>query len=134
MMDNSIIPGWLGFDSITLILNGEPPSSNLLDVLEFKIIASDGFQETFDTVKFKVRITWQYVAVYMLKFVGPVIALLGMYKYRGFLISLFCKWKYKYRFTEYAVVGKKYFKQLILIRDDYDQAEYIWKQFRKKSL
>lgn len=133
LLDNSIVPGWIGFDPMTLILSGEAPSSYLFKEVDLKIIASDGFQETFDTVRFKVHITWQYIAVFMLKFVGPAVALIGLYKYRGFLISLFFKWKYKYRFTEYAVIGKKFFKQIIIIKEDYEDAERVWKSFRRKT-
>ena len=64
------------------------------------------------------------------EFGGPLLGLIGLWKYRADLYNIFCKRLYRYNDPDIVFVGEQYHKKIPLIKEDTIKLSLIWKNFK----
>ena len=116
--DSNLLPEWVQFDAINLKLLFKPTENQLNQYFAISITANNGVQSISDSFKFKVAASWIFILKLLAKIVGPLIAILGLFKKRSTIYYYFCKKHYKFKRIDIRINEP-------FIRDFYLIEEYL---------
>ena len=116
--DTSELPDWIKFDSQTRKFSILPPSETINSQYSISVTADNGLQKQSQIFSFVVQTTPAFILNYILKMMGPILAFLGLIKYRAVLFYLCYKRKYRYLFADQVGIYEKYEKTIYLISRD----------------
>ncbi|KAL4506674.1 hypothetical protein ABPG72_000245 [Tetrahymena utriculariae] len=120
---------WIEFNSFNLGFSGTKSITSLLQSFQIRIVATDSYSTTYDEFSFKfTQIPFLYVVQLIVQIVGPILGVLGIWKYRAEIYTFIMKKFYLYS-SESAVVGEVYKKQIILMNEMWEETEKLWKFF-----
>ncbi|KAL4432735.1 hypothetical protein ABPG74_011556 [Tetrahymena malaccensis] len=106
---------WLQQQNDKLNFKGKTTSSMFGLVYKFKIVASDGYTQAEDYFYITVKgIPFQYLFNLLFKILGPLVAILGVYKQRYSLYNIIYKNKVTFSIEE-AKCGQIYHKEIIFV-------------------
>ncbi|KAL4482741.1 hypothetical protein ABPG73_021401 [Tetrahymena malaccensis] len=111
---------------------GTIPSKYFNSIFKFKIIANDSYTFAEDYFILKAYgISIYYLLNLLAQVLGPLIAVLSIYKKRSLIWNILFKSQTQFE-DEYAYVGKQYCKQIILMGDNLkDSIQLVNKLFIK---
>ncbi|EAR87933.2 kinase domain protein (macronuclear) [Tetrahymena thermophila SB210] len=106
---------WLQQQSEQLSFKGQTTRSMFGMTYRFKIVASDGYTSAEDYFYLHVNgIPYQYIINLLLKILGPIFALLGLYEYRSKFLNILISQQVTFS-DEIIEVGQIYHKEIILL-------------------
>ncbi|EAS03714.1 calpain family cysteine protease (macronuclear) [Tetrahymena thermophila SB210] len=108
---------WLQQSGSQLSYNGFASSSIYREVFTFKIIASDGYTQAEDYFTIKVyAIPFSLLFNILMKILGPLFAVLGLYQKRGLFLSMCFRRKVEYS-SETIFNSQLYQKKIVILSD-----------------
>ncbi|KAL4476217.1 hypothetical protein ABPG74_009950 [Tetrahymena malaccensis] len=106
---------WLQQQGEKLSFKGQTTQSMYRKTYRFKIIASDGYTTAEDYFSLQVDgIPYSYIFNLLLKILGPLFALIGIYEYRSKFTNIFFQQQVTFS-NESIEVGQVYRKEIILL-------------------
>ncbi|KAL4459833.1 hypothetical protein ABPG74_003359 [Tetrahymena malaccensis] len=113
--------------------SGQRSASYWFSKARIRVVATDGYTSASnDFVIYFASLPFLYVFQFLIQILGPIIGVLGIYKYR-FYIHLCLFERYLMHNPEVAVVGKMFQKQIILIDEITHDLLDIWNNFLKQN-
>ncbi|KAL4463229.1 hypothetical protein ABPG74_007230 [Tetrahymena malaccensis] len=104
---------------------GNTQYSQLGYIYTIKIVASDGYTNISDQFILKISgIPLSFVVNILLKVIGPLIAVLGLYRYRSLLINSIIAKQHNFS-QENVVVESKYYKKIPLIGNQWKRCSIL---------
>ena len=131
--ETSELPDWIKFDPQTRKFAILPGSEAINSEYSIVVTADNGLQKQSQIFSFVVQVTSTYILNYLLKMMGPILAVLGLIKYRILIYYLFFKRKYRYGFPDQVGIYENYEKRIYLISNDLEKANKIWKKITEKQ-
>ncbi|KAL4497770.1 hypothetical protein ABPG72_000525 [Tetrahymena utriculariae] len=125
---------WIQFQEISgqISISGVPPASAYRQLFYIKIVATDGYTEDSDIFHIKASgLPFVLIFDILIKILGPIFALFGLYKYKSFVLNLVFK-KYITYSDEIAIIGKLYFKKITLCGDQLVKSQLLFNEFVKQ--
>ncbi|KAL4453942.1 hypothetical protein ABPG74_003825 [Tetrahymena malaccensis] len=125
---------WLQSSSGNNLLSfkGSTTSSMFQQSYTFKIIASDGYTKAEDTFVLVVSgIPLLYLLNLLLKIIGPLVFVLGLFQQRSIFLNAICKRRVSFS-EEVAVCSEFYMKQLIILGNIQKYSQMILLQLFNK--
>ncbi|EAR94818.4 hypothetical protein TTHERM_00717410 (macronuclear) [Tetrahymena thermophila SB210] len=131
---SSIHPEYfLKFDEQNLRMTGTPSESNLFEIIRLRLVVSNGYNQLSSDFYIKIyNISFTYLLNLLLKYIGPVAFILGIYKYKSYFINIKFKNKTLYS-QELAYINKLYRKKITLIENELVVAQAFLKEFQSKN-
>ncbi|EGR32546.1 hypothetical protein IMG5_078340 [Ichthyophthirius multifiliis] len=120
---------WLQFDADQLKFRGKAPANYLYEKFTFKVLASDGYSEAFDTFILRVEsLPFIFILDYLIKIFGPIIGFFGIIKYKAIFLNILLFKRVMYS-QEIININKMYLKKINLIGDEAERAYSIFQSF-----
>ncbi|KAL4460652.1 hypothetical protein ABPG73_000187 [Tetrahymena malaccensis] len=117
-----------------LKITGKTVESQFGDNYYLRIKASDGYSEAYNYFYISVNILpFTYVFNLLIKILGPIVGVLGIYKYKSNILNLLLKEKTFYS-IETAQVNSLYKKQITVMGNDLKKAYALYHSFKSKTL
>lgn len=123
------LPAWLQFDSLTLMIKGLPPESELSKTFRFEFVATDGYFVISDKLKFSIRVSLSYILKIIFQILGSLTFVFTIQRNLGRIYSVLCKSRYRSEKIEIATAGVPFELTIPLVYDIMHQARAIWKEF-----
>ncbi|EWS75753.1 hypothetical protein TTHERM_000573208 (macronuclear) [Tetrahymena thermophila SB210] len=125
---------WLQQQDEQLNLKGSTTAKMYRNTYKFKIIASDGYTQAEDYFQVTVSgISYLYITNLLIQILGPLVAILGLYKYRGILYNIILKNKITYS-DETAICGQLFHKEIVILGRTQETARIILNKLFKNIL
>ncbi|KAL4468731.1 hypothetical protein ABPG74_005234 [Tetrahymena malaccensis] len=119
---------WLQQQDEQLNLKGSTTTNMYKKTYRFKIIASDGYTQAEDYFQVTVSgISYLFMMNLLIQILGPLIAILGLYKYRGIVYNIVYKNKVFYS-DETAICGQLFHKEIVILGQTNEAASIVLKQ------
>ncbi|EAR98743.2 two component regulator propeller family protein (macronuclear) [Tetrahymena thermophila SB210] len=114
---SSILPEYfLKFDEQNLRMTGTPQASNLFEIIRLRLVVSNGYNQLSSDFYIKIyNISLTYLLNLLLKYIGPVAFILGIYS------------------QELAQINKIFRKKITLIENELIVAQAFLKEFQSKN-
>ncbi|EAR96669.2 calpain family cysteine protease (macronuclear) [Tetrahymena thermophila SB210] len=125
---------WIQFQDISeqISISGIPPASAYRQTFYIKIVASDGYTQDSDIFQINAYgLPFILIFDLLIKILGPVFAIFGLYKYKSYVINLLFQ-NYVTYSDEIAIIGKFYFKKITLCGDQLEKSQLLFKEFVKQ--
>ncbi|KAL4454313.1 hypothetical protein ABPG74_012270 [Tetrahymena malaccensis] len=124
---------WIEFNPQSLTFSGMKTISSFLTVERIKITASDGFTEASDqfTIYFN-QLPFMFTMQLLFQVLGPLIGIFSIWRYRSSIYLIFMESSYMYS-SETATVGELYKKQIVIFENVQDNANKLWKVYKKSN-
>ncbi|KAL4460650.1 hypothetical protein ABPG73_000185 [Tetrahymena malaccensis] len=117
-----------------LKVTGKTIESQFGNTYYLRIKASDGYSEAYNYFYISVNILpFTYVFNLLIKILGPIVGVLGIYKYKSNILNLLLKEKTFYS-IETAQVNSLYKKQITVMGNDLKKAYELYLSFKSKTL
>ncbi|KAL4433159.1 hypothetical protein ABPG74_010854 [Tetrahymena malaccensis] len=121
------------FNSKEATFLGLVPQSDLFTTFRIRVIASDGYISAQDEFVMDFRLMPLALVVQLLfQIIGPILGILGLWRYRSFFYRLLMKQQYSYM-NEYAYIGEEYRKKIVLMSSIQQDFQKIWKIYKKQN-
>ncbi|EAS05373.2 MFS transporter (macronuclear) [Tetrahymena thermophila SB210] len=109
------------------------PQSELFNTYRIRVVASDGYTFAQDEFVMDFRLMPLGLIVQLLfQIIGPIIGVLGLWRYRSFFYRLLMKKQYSYM-KEHAYIGEEYRKKIVLMSSIQSDFQKIWKIYKKQN-
>ncbi|EDK31886.2 MFS transporter, putative (macronuclear) [Tetrahymena thermophila SB210] len=124
---------WIEFDSQNLGFSGYRSIKSFFDSYKIIVIATDGYSTVQDefSIQFK-QIPFFYVVQLVFQIIGPLIGILGVWRFRAQIYRFVLQDKYQYS-SDQATVGKVFKKQIVLMNQIWGDAKKLWKLYLQKN-
>ncbi|EAR90813.2 MFS transporter, putative (macronuclear) [Tetrahymena thermophila SB210] len=124
---------WIEFDSQNLGFSGYRSIKSLFDSYKIIVIATDGYSTVQDefSIQFK-QIPFFYVVQLAFQIIGPLLGILGIWRFRAEIYRFILQDKYQYS-SDQATVGKVFKKQIVLMNQIWGDAKRLWKIYLQKN-
>ncbi|KAL4459826.1 hypothetical protein ABPG74_003352 [Tetrahymena malaccensis] len=124
---------WIEFDSLNLSFSGYKSIRALFESYKIVVVATDGystFQDEF-TIQF-IKIPFFYVVTLFFQIIGPLLGILGIWRFRAEIYRFVLQDKYK-NSDDQAILGKVFKKQIVLMNQILGDAKKLWKVQLQKN-
>ncbi|KAL4460453.1 hypothetical protein ABPG74_000204 [Tetrahymena malaccensis] len=125
---------WIQFQDVSgqIQISGMPPASSFKKAFYLKVVATDGYTQDFDIFYINASgLPLVLVFDILIKVLGPTFALLGLYKYKSYVLNIIFVKKITYS-SETAYVGQKFFKKITLADDQLEKSQLLFNEFLQK--
>ncbi|KAL4476574.1 hypothetical protein ABPG74_010307 [Tetrahymena malaccensis] len=122
---------WLQFSAQDRMFSGTPNQSNFKQKVTIKLIVTDNYstaEQYMEIMVGKVPVT--YVLQILIQVIGPLIGLLGIWRYKYQIYNITNKKKYTYS-KEVVLAGSIYQKQILLNNQNIVAANKVMQYLRK---
>ncbi|KAL4481386.1 hypothetical protein ABPG72_010539 [Tetrahymena utriculariae] len=121
------------FNSRERTFIGLVPQSDLFTSYRIRVVASDGYSFAQDEFVMDFRLMPLALVVQLLfQIIGPILAVLGLWRYRSFFYQLLMKKQYSYM-EEHAYIGEEYRKKIVLMSSIQQDFQKIWRIYKKQN-
>ncbi|EAR90815.2 transmembrane protein, putative (macronuclear) [Tetrahymena thermophila SB210] len=124
---------WIDFNNLSLGFSGIRTASYFWTTTTVRVIADDGYSKAHCDFNMTFnQIPFFYAFQLIVSVVGPIVGIIGIWKYRSEIHLFISERKHMYQ-NEIAVTGKLFKKQIILYGKVQSDASALWKILRKQD-
>ena len=126
--DSVSLPSWIIFDTYAQTFHITAPESEIFSVYHINVTVSNGLLTSWNTVRFRVIISWITILKITTGVLSFCISILAYYAY------LLCKKKYVYPKEERIKVHEYFQKEIYLIGEDIEIGDILFDNLKKKKI
>ncbi|KAL4459827.1 hypothetical protein ABPG74_003353 [Tetrahymena malaccensis] len=124
---------WIDFNNLSLGFSGIRTATYFWTTTTVRVIADDGYSKASCDFSMKFnQIPFFYAFQLLVSVVGPIVGIIGIWKYRSEIHLFVSERKHMYK-NEIAVTGEMYKKQIILYGKVQSDTLILWKMLKKQD-